>query len=132
MEPGLCPDAGEILSQLHAIATADVTALLAVRDGVLEVRSTDDLPPEVRAAICSIEKSTGGVKVKFYDKLKALELLGKYLGLFDGTAAQEDPENNLLQILLEGTKEEIDTHDIPELQQAAAVGDDLVEQTDAV
>ena len=72
--------AGEILCQLRAIAMADVTGMLSVRDGQLEIRSTDQLSSDARAAISSVEKSAGGLKVKFYDKLKALELLGKYLG----------------------------------------------------
>lgn len=36
-------------------------------------------------------------------------------------------ENNLLEALQESTKEDIDTDDLPELQQEAAVDDDVVE-----
>lgn len=124
--------AEEILSQLRAIAMADVTGMLSVRDGQLEIRSTDQLSPDARAAIASVEKSTGGLKVRFYDKLRALELLGKYLGLFDRSVGSGDGDNDLLQTILDSTKEVIGTSDIPELQQAAAAGDDLVEQTGAV
>ena len=122
-----CISAGEILSQIRAIAMANATDLLAVREGQLEIQSTDQLSAESRAAIASIEKSAGGLKVKFYDKLKALELLGKYLGLFDRRDAPDDEENNLLQAILDSTKEVMDTHDLQEVQQAAAAGDDMVE-----
>ena len=72
-----------ILQELTAIAMARATDYMSVCDGGLEIRSTNELTPEQAAAIASIERSTGGLKVKFYDKLKALELLGKYLGLFE-------------------------------------------------
>ena len=122
----------QLLGELRAIAMARATDFLTVRDGSLEIRSTSELTPEQCAAIASVERSTGGLKVKFYDKLKALELLGKYMGLFENRAAwQSEQENNLLEILLRGTEEEVDTHDLPELQQAAAAGDDLVEPTGA-
>lgn len=119
-----------ILQELHAIAMARATDYMTVRSDSLEIRSTEELTPQQAAAIASIERSTGGLKLKFYDKLKALELLGKYLGLFDSHAAWQDSrETNLLQAILEATGQEVDVSDLPELQQAAAAGDDLVEQT---
>ncbi|MBO5317065.1 MAG: terminase small subunit [Oscillospiraceae bacterium] len=118
----------QLLGELRAIAMARATDFLTVRDGALEIRSTSELTPEQCAAIASVERSTGGLKVKFYDKLKALELLGKYMGLFENRAAwQSGQENNLLEVLLKGTAQEVDTNDIPEIQQAAAAGHDLVE-----
>lgn len=126
MDKELTP--AQLLGELRAIAMARATDFLTVRDGTLEIRSTSELTPEQCAAIASVERSTGGLKVKFYDKLKALELLGKYMGLFESRAAwQAEQENNLLEILLEGTGQEVDTHDLPEIQQAAASGHDLVE-----
>lgn len=117
-----------ILQELTAIAMARATDFMTVRDGSLDIRSTNELSQAQAAAIASIERGTGGLKVKFYDKLKALELLGKYLGLFESRAAWSDgQDNNLLQAILESTQEEVDTGDLPELQQAATAGDDMVE-----
>ena len=122
---------GELLWQLGAIATADTTSLVQVAGGELVVGDTGSLTAEQRAAICSVEKSAGSIKVKFYDKLKALELLGKYLGLFDRSAPPEAQDSSLLQAVLTATKEVIDTNDLPEVQQAAAAGHDLVGKTEA-
>lgn len=117
----------EILQKLHAIAMHDATDVVAVQDGQLEICATDTLPPDTKAAIASIEMSAGKVKVKFYDKLKALELLGKHMGLFEPQLMPKKTENDLLAAIRESTREVIDVHDIPEIQQAAASGDDLVE-----
>ena len=58
-----------------------------------------------------------------------LELLGKHMGMFSGNGQQADQENNLLEAILAATEGEVDTDDLPEIQQAAAAGHDLVEQT---
>ena len=122
-------DKQDILGELQAIAMARATDYLTVRDDTLQIRSTDGLTAAQAAAIASIERSTGGLKVKFYDKLKALELLGKYMGLFE-MGPTPPQETNLLQAILAATEQEVETCDLPELQQAAAAGNDLVEQTE--
>ena len=118
-----------VLRELAAIAMARATDYIQIRDGTLEIRSTEELSPTQAAAIASVERGTGGLKIKFYDKLKALELLGKCLGLFDFGQVPGQGENNLLQALTAAAGEEVDTGDLPELQQTAEACHDLVEQT---
>lgn len=120
-----------VMEELVAIGFARVTDFLCVKDGELVIQSGQALSPQTEAAIASVEKTTHGWKVKFYDKLKALELLGKCLGMLDGKSVPEDKKNNLLEQLLKATGKEMDVRDVPELQQAAAACHDLVEQTDA-
>lgn len=115
-----------VLEELAAIGFARAPDYLSIQDGELIVRQLDQLTPAQAAAVASIERSSSGLKVKFYDKLKALELLGKALGAFDG-ASQSREENNLLEAIVESTGGEVRVDDIPELQQAAAAGNDLVE-----
>jgi len=118
-----------VLEELQAIGLARATDVVGIQGGTLTVKDTDTLPPNLSPAVASIEKTSGGLKIKFYDKLKALELLGKYTGLFDEPGQHKPKENNLLQTIIQSTKEDLRYDDLPEVQQAAAAGDDLVEQT---
>ena len=59
-------------------------------------------------------------------KQKCIESLNK-LRIERGDDGKAAPENNLLQALLAATTEDIDTDDIPELQQKTDDSDDLVE-----
>ncbi len=124
------PSLDRVAQELAAIGFARATDCLSVEDNALVLKSSRELTPEVGAAIASIERSSSGVKVKFYDKLKALELLGRHMGMFDTLQDRgEREQNNLLEAILAATGKEVDTGDIPELQQTSDFGDDLVEPT---
>ena len=117
-----------VVEELAAIGFARATNFLCVSEGELTIRPTDTLSKADQAAIASVERTSNGIKLKFYDKMKALELLGKYLGMFEGKTEEEEVHNNLLEAILAATQEEVVLGDIPELQQAADAGHDLVEQ----
>lgn len=90
----------KILRELACIAFANGAdyARVVVSGDVEEVQfvPTEDLPPEKKAAIAGIKAGVRGIEVKLHDKVKALELLGKYLGTFDGANAEsEDPQINI-------------------------------------
>ena len=118
----------KVVEELAAIGFARATNFLRVSEGELTIRNTDSLSKADQAAIASIERSSTGIKLKFYDKMKALELLGKYMGMFEGSSEEEGAQNNLLEAILAATREEVELDDIPEIQQAADDCDDLVEQ----
>lgn len=95
-----------VLAELAAIAFSDRTELAKVNTlGLVELTPTDNLSAEAKKTIAGIEEGKYGTKVTSYDKIKALELLGKHLGLFsagsDNTAALEK-----LDEVLRGIKSE--------------------------
>ena len=105
-----------ILNELVAIGFAKATDYLFIEGDKLGVRDTGELTKRQASAICQIEKTSAGLKVKFYDKMRALELLGKELGMFGGEAPQAEGGGGLMEAVLKSTGEEIDTDDISELQ----------------
>lgn len=121
----LSPD--RVLEELAAIGFAKVTDCLSIQGDELLLRDTENLTGPQAAAIASIERTNSGIRLKFYDKLKALELLGKHMRLFEGENRTDTGESNLLDAIVRATKEVMDGDDLPEIQQATDSGDDLVE-----
>lgn len=104
-EPVYCADEeGEIQRVMKRIQT-------------VEIVDTDRVDPEKRAAIAGIKEGKHGIEVSSYDKVKALELLGKHLGMFEQkNGGTPDTPNNLIEQLLSGTGEDLDTDDLPEVK----------------
>ncbi len=73
------------LAKLAFIDRTDVVSLGKTRDGETKViiQSTDDLTLEQKAIISGIKETKNGIEVTFYSKEKALELLGRHLGMFN-------------------------------------------------
>ena len=91
----------EVLSALKAIAFSDFTDYIRIEDGEVRVRDTRQLSEAQRSAIAGIKDTGKSVEIKLHDKQKALELLVKYLGLFD-----RPPEDNGLRVVFDGIPEE--------------------------
>ena len=107
-----------VLAELAAIAFANGTDYATVSsNGLVRIVPTSELSTGQKKAIACIKEGQYGTEVKQYDKLRALEMLGKHLGMFDARAAhQQEQENNLVEQLLGGTGEDIDTDDLSEIE----------------
>jgi phage terminase small subunit len=95
----------DIVNELTAIAFADRTKISKVVNEKIEIdentkvnmpnvimSNTDNLDIKEKKVIAGYKKTRNGVSVETYDKVKALELLGKYLGMFTETVKIENPE----------------------------------------
>lgn len=104
--------------------------VINVPDGyqqTVRITDTDDLPDEKVAALAGIKQGANGIEVKLHNKVRALELLGKAVGLFDNRETPIEAENNLFEAIRESAQEEMKTNDLPEIEQEAAAGADVVE-----
>jgi phage terminase small subunit len=50
---------------------------------IVEVLDTDKMKPEAIPAIASIKQGRNGIELKLHDKVKALEGIGRHLGMFN-------------------------------------------------
>jgi phage terminase small subunit len=96
--------ADRVLRELARIAFADTTHVIRITRGRIEVVDTDQLTTDERAAIAEIRDTENGIGIKFHDKTKALELLGKYHGLFVDRHEVTGEEGGPLVVVQEGPK----------------------------
>ena len=100
------------LRDINNIAKAsitDIVSLVVDENGAIKMQITDfaKLPKEIKSAIQSIKQNKdGSIEIKMHDKLKALELQAKHLGMFsDKTADKNDDAEKALNKLDEVLKE---------------------------
>lgn len=106
-----------VVQELAKVAFADGAAYARVIGGGTQVKltDTDELTADQRAAISCIKEGRFGIEVSTYDKVRALELLGKHLGVFDSRSGLATArENNLLEAIMGAG--EVGTDDLSEVE----------------
>ena len=72
-----------VVRELAAIAFARATDYAEVRSGMVIIKPTGDLSDQQISAIAGIKEGANGIEIKLNDKEKALELLGRHLGMWN-------------------------------------------------
>ena len=83
--------ADEVVRELRRIAFSDPREVMEWGPGGVKLKPSCDLTDDAAASLAELTESTtlngGSLKIKKHDKVKALELLGRHLGLFDSDSA---------------------------------------------
>ena len=91
-----------VLEELAAIAFARATDFAEIKDDRVIIKDTDGLTEQQIKAIAGIKEGKFGIELKLNDKEKALELLGRHLGMFKDrleVSGLEDEKKKLDDIL---------------------------------
>lgn len=88
----------EVIGELTKIAFSNTTDFVHVvtkdQKQRVVIKDTDELDDDQKAAIKSIKPRLYGIEIEPYDKLKALELLGRHLGMFTDKIEIKDVTEN--------------------------------------
>ena len=90
-----------VVKELAAIAFARATDYAEVKGGTVRIKDTDALSDRQIRAIAGIKEGANGIEIKLNDKEKALELLGRHLGMWndkikvDGEVTTNNPFEGL-------------------------------------
>lgn len=102
----------EVINELKAIAFANATDFAAVtkRGGVI-IKNTDDLDDEIKKAIVSIKEGRNGTEVGMANKMQALEMLGRHLGMFKDKVEVSRPTGEITDEIDKYLAERMNAHD---------------------
>lgn len=92
-----------VLNELAKIAFANTTDYVEVEDKgqykMVNTKPTKDLTPDQVVAIASIKQGANGIEIKLHDKVRALEDIGRHLGMFKDKVEVSGNINNPFQNL---------------------------------
>ena len=109
-----------VLRELAKVAFVNANDVIDTDSATVRANATeDDLACIQSVKVKTSESEMGSSserEIKLYDKMRALEMLGKHLGLFDKRDhdSSNGEKNNLLEAI--AATEEINTDDLPEVE----------------
>ena len=72
----------DVIEELKKIAFSDVTQVMSFSAKKAKIKPSRSLSEDAKKSISSVSQTQNGLTVKLHDKVKALELLGRYLNIF--------------------------------------------------
>lgn len=92
-----------VLAELRRVAFTNMGALARWNASGVEFKDSSTLSEDEIATVSEVSESTnqhgGSLKIKQYDKVKALELLGRHLGMFNDKLEISDADDRPLKEL---------------------------------
>lgn len=93
----------KVLNELAKIAFANTTDYVEVEDmgqyKRVNIKATKDMSADQVVAIAGIKQGANGIEIKLHDKVKALEDIGRHLGMFKDKVEVSGNINNPFQDL---------------------------------
>jgi phage terminase small subunit len=75
----------EAVKELTNIVRARVTDVLFAKGTTIKIKNLEELPDHIVSCISVMKKVKGGIEIKLYDKISAIDRLSKMLGWDDPT-----------------------------------------------
>lgn len=72
----------KVLQELAKIGFANIDDYVEVDGDLVVIKDTKDISEDKISAISSIKQGANGIEVKLHDKVRALENIGRHLGMF--------------------------------------------------
>lgn len=72
-----------VVQELAYSAFARATDYVEIVNGAVRIKNTSDMSEDQVRAIAGIKEGANGIEIKLNDKEKALELLGRHLGMWN-------------------------------------------------
>ena len=72
-----------VIAELAKIGFTDITDFVTIEGPYVRVKQTEDMPRDKIGAIAGIKEGVNGIEIKLNDKEKALELIGRHLGMWN-------------------------------------------------
>ena len=72
-----------VVNELANLAFTDRTGIVTITSNRVIIKNFEELTEQQKSCISGIKETKFGIEVTFYSKEKALELLGRHLGIFN-------------------------------------------------